>query len=125
MNIGLLYTPVSIYQMSRGALVLFVGALSVLFLRRVLRLYQYVFDPCSLSPIFTRHSCRWLSLLIVMLGVCLVGLSGSMIKDEIKDATETVLLIGRSLATGAKPPPPTEQPETTAVLVGGLLLEPS
>lgn len=100
MNIGLLYTPVSIYQMSRGALVLFVGALSVMFLRRVLRLYQ------------------WLSLLIVMLGVCLVGLSGSMIKDEIKDATETVLLIGRSLATGAKPPPPTEQPETTAVLVG-------
>lgn len=40
MNIGLLYTPVSIYQMTRGALVLFVGALSVVFLRRRLWLYQ-------------------------------------------------------------------------------------
>ena len=30
MNVGLLYTPVSIYQMTRGALVLFVGVLSVL-----------------------------------------------------------------------------------------------
>lgn len=42
MNVGLLYTPVSIYQMTRGSLVLFVGALSVLFLRRHLWLYQYV-----------------------------------------------------------------------------------
>jgi drug/metabolite transporter (DMT)-like permease len=41
MNVGLLYTPVSIYQMTRGALVLFVGILSVLFLRRRLHLYQY------------------------------------------------------------------------------------
>jgi drug/metabolite transporter (DMT)-like permease len=42
MNVGLLYTPVSIYQMTRGALVLFVGSLSVLFLRRKLFLYQSV-----------------------------------------------------------------------------------
>lgn len=42
MNVGLLYTPVSIYQMTRGALVLFVGVLSVLFLRRRLWLYQCV-----------------------------------------------------------------------------------
>ena len=41
MNVGLLYTPVSIYQMTRGALVLFVGILSVVFLRRRLHLYQY------------------------------------------------------------------------------------
>jgi hypothetical protein len=40
MNVGLLYTPVSIYQMTRGALVLFVGILSVLFLHRRLYLYQ-------------------------------------------------------------------------------------
>jgi hypothetical protein len=40
MNVGLLYTPVSIYQMTRGALVLFVGVLSVLFLHRKLYLYQ-------------------------------------------------------------------------------------
>jgi len=42
MNVGLLYTPVSIYQMTRGALVLFVGVFSVIFLRRRLWLYQYV-----------------------------------------------------------------------------------
>ena len=40
MHIGLLYTPVSIYQMTRGSLVLFVGFLSVVFLRRRLWLYQ-------------------------------------------------------------------------------------
>ena len=32
LNIGLVYTPVSIYQMSRGSVVLFVATLSVLFL---------------------------------------------------------------------------------------------
>lgn len=42
MNVGLLYTPVSIYQMTRGALVLFVGILSVIFLHRRLWLYQCV-----------------------------------------------------------------------------------
>jgi drug/metabolite transporter (DMT)-like permease len=41
MNVGLLYTPVSIYQMTRGALVLFVGVFSVIFLRRRLWLYQF------------------------------------------------------------------------------------
>jgi drug/metabolite transporter (DMT)-like permease len=46
MNIGLLYTPVSIYQMTRGSLVLFVGVLSVFFLRRHLWLYQF----CSFPP---------------------------------------------------------------------------
>jgi drug/metabolite transporter (DMT)-like permease len=40
MNVGLLYTPVSIYQMTRGALVLFVGILSVFFLHRRLFFYQ-------------------------------------------------------------------------------------
>ena len=46
MNVGLLYTPVSIYQMTRGALVLFVGVLSVIFLRRRLWRYQLSFLPC-------------------------------------------------------------------------------
>ena len=47
MNVGLLYTPVSIYQMTRGALVLFVGVLSVIFLHRRLWLYQSVdFSSC-------------------------------------------------------------------------------
>lgn len=41
MNVGLIYTPVSIYQMTRGALVLWVGLFSVMFLQRKLWLYQF------------------------------------------------------------------------------------
>jgi hypothetical protein len=37
MNAGLILTPVSIYQMTRGSVVLFVGVLSVIFLRRTSR----------------------------------------------------------------------------------------
>jgi hypothetical protein len=69
MNVGLILTPVSIYQMSRGALVLWVGILSVLFLGRRLWLYQ------------------WTALVIVTLGVCLVGLSGSLVKSAVGSFT--------------------------------------
>ena len=55
MNVGLLFVAASIYQMTRGALVLFVGLFSVLFLKRKLYLYH------------------WLSLVIVVLGVAMVG----------------------------------------------------
>lgn len=63
MNVGLLFTPVSIYQMTRGALVLWVGIFSVIFLRRSLHLFQ------------------WLSLMTVMLGVSIVGLSGTILNE--------------------------------------------
>lgn len=53
MNVGLIYTPVSIYQMTRGALVLFVGVFSVIFLRRRLWLYQSVFWPSSPALVVT------------------------------------------------------------------------
>ncbi|KAJ4001396.1 hypothetical protein F5050DRAFT_1724712 [Lentinula boryana] len=96
MNVGLLYTPVSIYQMSRGSLVLFVGLLSVVFLRRRLWLYQ------------------WVSLIIVMSGVALVGFSGSLIKDTVKEAVN-LLLNGRA---DSSPPESIETPEATTVLVG-------
>ncbi|ORX37175.1 hypothetical protein BD324DRAFT_625068 [Kockovaella imperatae] len=75
MNVGMILCPVSIYQMSRGALVLWVGILSVIFLRRHLYLYQ------------------WTSLIIVTMGVCLVGLSGSMQKKPMAD--EPVDLVAR------------------------------
>ncbi|TFK90433.1 hypothetical protein K466DRAFT_583759 [Polyporus arcularius HHB13444] len=93
MNVGLLYTPVSIYQMTRGALVLFVGVLSVIFLRRRLWLYQ------------------WVSLITVMAGVSLVGLSGSMVKDAVKES-------GVNTFDEIPPPEPIEEPEVTKVLVG-------
>ncbi|SJX60716.1 uncharacterized protein SRS1_11944 [Sporisorium reilianum f. sp. reilianum] len=84
MNVGLLFTPVSIYQMTRGALVLWVGVFSVIFLRRHLHLFQ------------------WLSLVTVMMGVSVVGLSGTVFKapeatgsfdedDEIGESTQALL----------------------------------
>jgi drug/metabolite transporter (DMT)-like permease len=64
MNVGLLFVAASIYQMTRGALVLFVGLFSVLFLRRKLFLYQ------------------WSALFIVVLGVALVGLAGALFSGD-------------------------------------------
>ncbi|KAI5804414.1 hypothetical protein EDC01DRAFT_643313 [Geopyxis carbonaria] len=63
MNVGLLFTAASIYQMTRGALVLFVGLFSVIFLRRRLRFFQ------------------WFALFTVMLGVAVVGLAGAIFPD--------------------------------------------
>lgn len=64
MNVGLLFVAASIYQMTRGALVLFVGLFSVIFLHRKLYLYQ------------------WLALVIVVLGVGLVGLAGAIFSGD-------------------------------------------
>lgn len=64
MNAGLLMVAASIYQMTRGALVLFVGLFSVVFLGRRLWLFQ------------------WISLLGVVLGVAIVGLAGAIWPDE-------------------------------------------
>ncbi|PWY65256.1 hypothetical protein BO94DRAFT_355854 [Aspergillus sclerotioniger CBS 115572] len=64
MNVGLLFVAASVYQMTRGALVLFVGLFSVLFLHRKLHLYH------------------WLALFIVVLGVALVGLAGALFSDH-------------------------------------------
>jgi drug/metabolite transporter (DMT)-like permease len=79
MNVGLLFVAASIYQMTRGALVLFVGLFSVLFLKRVLYPFQ------------------WFALFIVVLGVGVVGLAGAFFKDptpedRIKDATTTTAM---------------------------------
>jgi len=57
MNVGLIYTSASVYQMLRGAVVLFTGSFSVIFLKR--RLLPY----------------HWFSLFLVVLGVTIVGLS--------------------------------------------------
>ncbi|KAI0340587.1 hypothetical protein BDW22DRAFT_1359983 [Trametopsis cervina] len=106
MNVGLIYTPVSIYQMTRGAVVLFVGVLSVIFLSRRLWLYQ------------------WLSLVTVMIGVSLVGVSGSMIKDAVKDASAGLLasFVGLNSTVPNSPsgpaPEPIDEPEMTKVVIG-------
>ncbi|KAH0564848.1 hypothetical protein GP486_001770 [Trichoglossum hirsutum] len=64
MNAGFLFVAASIYQMTRGALVLFVGLFSVAFLKRKLYLYQ------------------WLALLLAVLGVGIVGLAGVIYGDS-------------------------------------------
>ena len=64
MNVGLLFVAASIYQMTRGALVLFVGLFSVIFLKR--KLFAY----------------HWFSLVIVVLGVGLVGLAGAIYSGD-------------------------------------------
>ncbi|KAI6166970.1 hypothetical protein EDD17DRAFT_1850075 [Pisolithus thermaeus] len=97
MNVGLLYTPVSIYQMTRGGLVLFVGVFSVFFLRRHLWLYQ------------------WISLLTVVAGVSLVGYSGSLIKDTVKESVGL-------FATAGMTSEPASQTDLTKVLVGVFLI---
>jgi drug/metabolite transporter (DMT)-like permease len=71
MNVGLLFVAASIYQMTRGALVLFVGLFSVLFLKRKLYLYH------------------WFSLVIVVLGVCLVGLAGAIFSGDKNPHSQT------------------------------------
>ncbi|KAH6661140.1 integral membrane protein [Truncatella angustata] len=64
MNIGLLMVAASIYQMTRGALVLFVGLFSVTFLHRRL------------------HAFQWVSLVGAVLGVAVVGLAGAIQPDH-------------------------------------------
>ncbi|KAI1106856.1 integral membrane protein, partial [Jackrogersella minutella] len=66
-NAGLFMVAASIYQMTRGALVLFVGLFSVVFLHRKLHLFQ------------------WVSLVGVVAGVAMVGLAG-VIWPDTKDA---------------------------------------
>lgn len=64
MNVGLLLVAASIYQMTRGALVLFVALLSVVYLKRRLHLFQ------------------WVSLVGVVTGVAIVGLAGAIQPDK-------------------------------------------
>lgn len=108
MNVGLILTPVSIYQMSRGALVLWVGILSVIFLGRKLRAYQ------------------WASLIIVMLGVALVGLAGSMVKKatvgipDVDEETGLVVALLKRMAVATAEMVAPEDP--TKVFIGVLLI---
>lgn len=72
MNLGLLFVPVSIFQMTRGALVLFAGLFSVVFLRHRISLKE------------------WLGLGSVVLGVFLVGLSANFHAKNETDADDTI-----------------------------------
>jgi hypothetical protein len=64
MNAGFLFVVASVYQMTRGMLVIWVGIFSVIFLKKKLYLFQ------------------WFALATVVLGVTLVGLAGSLHAEE-------------------------------------------
>ncbi|KAI1369091.1 hypothetical protein F5Y08DRAFT_181426 [Xylaria arbuscula] len=94
MNAGLLMVAASIYQMTRGALVLFVGLFSLIFLHRRLHLFQ------------------WLSLFGVVLGVALVGLAGAIQPDSKEKATSLSTLVAEDPAAA----------EAVRVVIGVLLI---
>ncbi|KAL4399620.1 pyrimidine nucleotide-sugar transmembrane transporter [Malassezia pachydermatis] len=75
MNCALIIMPVSIHQMTRGALVMWVGLFSVMFLRHHLRLYQ------------------WMSLLMVMMGVCVVGLSSILAQQKAASSIPSAIVM--------------------------------
>jgi drug/metabolite transporter (DMT)-like permease len=97
MNVGLLFVAASIYQMTRGALVLFVGLFSVWFLKRHMGAY------------------KWFSLFVVVFGVAIVGLAGALTKDD--KATPSSLL---SMLGGVDSQ--TTKPSQAAMTVVGVLL---
>lgn len=69
-----------------------------------------------LLPIHILMGSRWVSLIIVMSGVALVGFSGSLIKDTIKESGISSLV--RLVRADLPPSEPIEEPEVTKVLVG-------
>ena len=107
MNVGLLFVAASIYQMTRGALVLFVGLFSVIFLRRKLYLFH------------------WSALLIVVIGVAIVGLAGAIAPNpqaqpEPRSLVETGLLAIRTTADHAGAIAKT--PEAVQTVIGVLMI---
>ncbi|KAF2837727.1 MFS general substrate transporter [Patellaria atrata CBS 101060] len=84
MNVGLLFVAASIYQMTRGALVLFVGLFSVLFLKRTLGGY------------------KWFALFVVVAGVAIVGLAGFLDgkKEDAAEGGKAVLDVAKRAIEG-------------------------
>ncbi|KAF8310678.1 hypothetical protein DL93DRAFT_2084265 [Clavulina sp. PMI_390] len=97
MLLGLMYTPVSLYQMTRGALVASVGVFSVVFLKRKLWLYQT------------------LSLVTVMIGIFLVGLSGALRVDFPHAEGGSLLSVHKVTAMG------TESLDEVTIIIGVML----
>ena len=106
MNAGLLFVAASIYQMTRGALVLFVGVFSVIFLKRRLAAYQ------------------WFALLTVVAGVAIVGLAGAVAPNpqaqpEPRSLMHSALVHPRSDANRIKT---TEVSHGAVLVIGGVFM---
>ncbi|KAK6822792.1 hypothetical protein PG987_014337 [Apiospora arundinis] len=108
MNGGLLMVAASIYQMTRGALVLFVGLFSVVFLRRHL------------------HAFQWVSLVGVVLGVAIVGLAGAISPDAQAGAgagADSIISdLTRRFASATMKDGEEAMPEAVRVVIGVLLI---
>ncbi len=107
MNVGLLFVAASIYQMTRGALVLFVGLFSVIFLHRKLYLFH------------------WTALFIVVSGVAVVGLAGAIAPNpqaqpEPRLLVKTGMLAARVAADKAGAIATT--PEAVQTVIGVLMI---
>ena len=107
MNLGLMYVAASIYQMTRGALVLFVALFSIIFLRRKLYLYH------------------WSALFIVVLGVAIVGLAGAIAphpqaKPVPRSVVETSMIVLRATSNHLQVMAKT--PEALQTVVGVLMI---
>jgi drug/metabolite transporter (DMT)-like permease len=100
MNVGFLFVVPSIYQMTRGALVIFVGFFSVVFLKKRLHLYQ------------------WFALVTVVLGVGIVGLAGA-VYDETPKPVSTMAVIKEVTAHAVRD---LQTPEAVKTIVGVLLI---
>jgi hypothetical protein len=72
----------------------------------------------SLLPRVTNPPFRWVSLITVMAGVALVGLSGSLIKSTLTESPLGNILPLR--ARGSNALESVDEPEATTVLVGEL-----
>ncbi|KAJ4304314.1 hypothetical protein N0V88_001927 [Collariella sp. IMI 366227] len=77
MNAGLLLVAASIYQMTRGALVLFVGLFSVVFIKRHLHLFQWLTEAGRYGPFdmvegwrqFWEHQAVFVSSILIMISI--------------------------------------------------------
>lgn len=104
MNVGLLFVVASIYQMTRGALVLFVGLFSVLFLRRKLYLYQ------------------WLALVVVVVGVGVVGLAGALFGNSGEAADDVTGDAMAAVSKAVGDVHAARTPEAVRTIIGVLLI---
>ncbi|KFY37966.1 hypothetical protein V494_04578 [Pseudogymnoascus sp. VKM F-4513 (FW-928)] len=101
MNAGFLFVVASVYQMTRGMLVIWVGIFSVVFLKKKLYFFQ------------------WSALATVVLGVTLVGLAGSLQAEDVtkpasvlEGAKNAAVIISRVAST----------PDAISTMIGVFLI---
>lgn len=101
MNVGLLFVVPSVYQMTRGMLVIWVGIFSVVFLKKRLHMYQ------------------WFALVTVVLGVTLVGLAGALYSEDSSKPASALAMAKDAAIVMARA---ARSPDALRTMVGVLLI---